>query len=79
MSEKKKKLEPALDFSPRQLVTMLWWNNPDFQHIIIQTCRIRIKAVKLILSQNQSIRIHNPISFRLLISFLPQYDRKFQI
>lgn len=34
MSEKKKKLEPALDFSPRQLVTMLWWNNPDFQHCL---------------------------------------------
>ena len=34
MSEKKKKLEPALDFSPRQLITMLWWNNPDFQHCL---------------------------------------------
>ena len=33
MSEKKKKkLEPALDFSPRQLITMLWWNNEEFSH-----------------------------------------------
>lgn len=24
--------KPLLDFSPRQLITMLWWNNPEFQH-----------------------------------------------